>query len=75
MSELSMQVVDAILSGDKDQFNSAFENAIASKVSDALEVRKVEIASNFLNTEETPAVEVETTTDAAVETTETPTEQ
>lgn len=51
--ETSKEIVDAILSGDKDQFNSAFETAIATKVSDALEIKKVEVASNWLGAAET----------------------
>lgn len=74
MTEVSRQIVDAILQGDQEQFNSAFENAIATKVSDALEVKKIEIASNFLNTSEEPAVEVETVT-SGEETQEVETEQ
>lgn len=74
MTDVSRQIVDAILQGDQEQFNSAFENAIATKVSDALEVKKIEIASNFLNTSEEPAVEVETVT-SGEETQEVATEQ
>ena len=65
--EVSRQLVDAILQQDQEQFNAAFENAIATKVSDALEIKKIEIASNFLNTQETPAVETETVTAGEVE--------
>ena len=65
--EVSRQLVDAILQKDQEQFNAAFENAIATKVSDALEIKKIEIASNFLNTQETPAVETETVTAGEVE--------
>jgi hypothetical protein len=53
-NEYSLQAVTAAISGDADAFQSAFNNAIAAKVTDALELKKVEIASNFLNTEEVP---------------------
>jgi hypothetical protein len=74
MNDVSRQIVDAILQGDQEQFNSAFENAIATKISDALEVKKIEIASNLLDTSEEPAVEVETVT-SGEETQEVETEQ
>ena len=69
--EATAELVNAILSGDKDQFNSAFETAIASKVSDALEVKKIEVASNWLGTaevaDEEPAVETEVQPEVATE--------
>jgi hypothetical protein len=48
----SVDAVTAAIAGDKDAFMNAFNNAIANKVSDALEVKKVEIASNLLGQEE-----------------------
>lgn len=65
--ETTREIVDAILQNDKDRFNSAFENAISTKVTDALEVKKVEIASSLLGTPEPEEVAVE----ATPETTET----
>ena len=50
----SIGLVDAVVAGDKDTFAQAFAAAMATKVSDALEIKKVEVASNLLN-----AVEVE----------------
>ena len=41
--------VNAAIAGDKEGFLSAFQNAIADKVTDALELKKVEIASNLLD--------------------------
>jgi len=55
----SMQAVTAAIAGDKEAFVNAFNTAIASKVSDALEVKKVEVASNLLGQEEV-ANEIET---------------
>jgi hypothetical protein len=52
---ISEQIVDSILSQDKEAFVDAFNSAIASKVSDALEVKKVEIASSLI----TPGMAVE----------------
>lgn len=48
----SVQAVTAAIAGDKDAFLSAFNNAIANKVTDALEVKKVEIASNLLGVQD-----------------------
>lgn len=50
----SVNIVDAIVAGDKETFMQAFQSAIASKVSDALEIKKVEIASTLV----TPETEV-----------------
>lgn len=47
-------MVDSILNGDKESFMQQFQAAIASKVSDALEVKKVEMASTLI----TPAAEI-----------------
>ena len=44
----SVSAVTAAIAGDKEAFIAAFNNAIANKVGDALEVKKVEIASNIL---------------------------
>lgn len=54
-----VDLVNAALAQDKDAFMQAFNNAISQKVVDALDVKKVEIASNLLGQEETPN-EIET---------------
>lgn len=56
----SLDIVNAALMNDKEALVAAFNSEIAGRVSDALEVKKVEIASTILNTEE-PTNEVETT--------------
>ncbi len=56
----SLDIVNAALMGDKEAVAAAFNSEIATRVTDALEVKKVEIASTILNTEE-PTNEVETT--------------
>lgn len=66
----SVKIVDAALAGDKESFMTAFNAAIADRVSDALEVKKVEIASSLVSPETTETTE---TTDTEVETNE-PTE-
>lgn len=66
----SVQAVTAAIAGDKEAFLSAFNNAIANKVTDALEVKKVEIASNLLGVQdelETVTTEVDGSTDGSVE--------
>lgn len=60
----TIKIVDAVVAGDKESFMNAFHAALSTKVSDALEIKKVEIASNLLNPE------VETTDMADTETTE-----
>ena len=47
----SVDAVTAAIAGDKEAFMNAFNNAIANKVGDALEVKKVEIASSLLTPE------------------------
>jgi 23S rRNA G2445 N2-methylase RlmL len=58
----TVELVNLAIAGDKDALEAAFNNAMAAKVSDALEIKKVEIASNLLGTEEadeTTEVEVQ----------------
>lgn len=45
-----IDIVNAALMNDKESFMAAFNAAISSKVTDALEVKKVEIASGILDT-------------------------
>lgn len=59
-------LVDAMLAHDKETFMQAFNAAISSKVNDALEVKKVEIASNLLTPQEeinNEAIGIETEVD------------
>jgi len=49
----TLDMVNAALSGDKEAFQAAFDAAFGEKVTDALEVKKVEIASSLI----TPEVE------------------
>ena len=58
----NIELVNLALAGDKAGFETAFNNAISGKVTDALEIKKVEIASNLLGDEETHEV-----TDATIE--------
>ena len=41
--------VSAAIMGDRDGFMQGFQSAIATKVGDALEVKKVEVASSLLS--------------------------
>ena len=50
----SDEMINAATLGDKEAFLQAFNAAIATKMSDALDVKKVEIASTLLGTEEVP---------------------
>lgn len=60
MSKLiSEEIVEAITLGDKEGFMSAFHSALAAKVSDALEIKKVEIASTLIAPASSEVVEEE----------------
>jgi hypothetical protein len=59
--ESSLDMVNAALGNDQESFMAAFNAALATKVSDAIEVRKVEIASTLLTPETEETNEVETT--------------
>lgn len=48
----STNIVNAIVAGDKESFMQAFNAALANKVTDALEIKKVELATNFIATPE-----------------------
>lgn len=49
----SIKIVDAAVAGDKEAFMAAFNSAIADKVTDALELKKVEMASTLVTPETT----------------------
>lgn len=51
---LNEQIIDSIVLQNKEGFMSAFNAAMAEKVNDALEVKKIEVASDFLSVENTP---------------------
>jgi hypothetical protein len=56
---LSEEIVEAVTLGDKEGFMSAFHSALAAKVSDALEIKKVEIASTLIAPASSEVVEEE----------------
>ncbi len=55
----SESLVNAIFSKNSDSAVEAFNGALASKIADALEVKKVEVASNFISTPVADAAPVE----------------
>jgi hypothetical protein len=59
--ESSLDMVNAVLGNDQESFMAAFNAALATKVSDAIEIKKVEVASNLLTPETEETNEVETT--------------
>jgi hypothetical protein len=69
MSNLTENLVDSIVANDKESFMQAFNAAIANKVQDALEVKKVEVASSLVTPTETSPEEV-VINDTSVETQE-----
>lgn len=52
-----LDAVNAAIMGDRDGFAQGFQSAIAGKVSDALEIKKIEVASSLLS----PTTETEVT--------------
>lgn len=52
----TVELVNLAIAGDREALVAAFDNAMAAKVTDALEIKKVEIASNLLDTEGTDEV-------------------
>lgn len=58
----TIDLVNAAIAGDRDAVMAAFDTTMAQKVTDALELKKVEIASNLLTPQE------EVTSDESTET-------
>lgn len=56
----SESLVNAIFSKDGDAAAEALQGALSNKIADALEVKKVEVASNFISA---PQTAVETATE------------
>ena len=55
---MSREFVDSIVSGNNIEAETVFKNSIATKVGDALEVKRKELSANFVksvNPEETDA--------------------
>lgn len=47
MSEFANNLLDAIASGDQEQMNSAFNDAMSAKINDSLQARKIELAQRI----------------------------
>lgn len=58
----TVELVAAAIAGDKEGVLNSFNAAMADKVTDALELKKVELASNLMNSEDS-----EETTDEPTE--------
>jgi len=56
----TINIVDAVLAGDKETFMQAFNAALSNKITDALEVKKVELASTLITPQEVPQETVAT---------------
>jgi len=63
----TIELVNAAIAGDEEAVKAAFDATIAARVTDALEVKKVEIASSLLTPEvETNEIEgIETEVDGS----------
>jgi hypothetical protein len=47
MSDYAINLLKAIESGDQDQMNAAFDDAMATKISDAIDAKKIEVAQSI----------------------------
>ena len=47
MSELANNLLDAIASGNQEQMQAAFSDAMNSKINDSLQARKIELAQRI----------------------------
>lgn len=68
--ESTVDLVNYAIAGDRDAALAAFNSAIAAKVTDALEVKKIEMASTLLTPEEETTdepTEVETEVDGTTD--------
>jgi len=63
----TLELVNAAIAGDRDAVMSAFNATMAQKVSDALELKKVEIASNLLSPQEEVSSDESTETQTDVD--------
>lgn len=59
MTQITEQLVDSILNGDKESFMQQFQAAMATRVSGALEVKKVEMASTLITQPQQETSEVD----------------
>lgn len=67
----TVDLVSSVINGDKEAAKAAFDAMIGNKVSDALELKKVEIATNLLTPQEVTnePTESETEVDGAADAT------
>lgn len=47
MSDLANNLLDAIASGNQEQMQAAFGDAMSSKINDSLQARKIELAQRI----------------------------
>ena len=47
MSEFANNLLDAIVSGDQEQMNAAFSDAMNAKINDSLQAKKIELAQRI----------------------------
>lgn len=60
----TIELVNAAISGDREAVASHFNSILALKVTDALEIKKVELATNLLTPQEEQNDTTETSIDA-----------
>lgn len=76
MSDYAINLLKAIESGDQDQMNAAFDDAMMGKVSDAIDAKKIEVAQSIYGggQEQESSDETEETSDDEQVTVDTSTE-
>lgn len=62
----SIGIVDTVVANDKEAFMRAFNDALASKIENALDVKKVEVASSLITTQQEVTNEPEETASEVV---------
>ena len=62
---MSREFVDSVVSGNNIEAETAFKSSISTKVGDALEIKRKDLANTFVRTA-TTKTEVENTDDAEV---------
>lgn len=56
----TLELVNAAIAGDREGATKAFNDVMGLKVTDALELKKVEVASNLITTQEAEQEQNET---------------
>lgn len=67
----AIDAVNALAAGDANKFKNAVQDMLDTKVKDYLDVKKLDVAQNFLKQQETESEEEDVTADVEIEDNET----